>query len=143
MATFEIQGPDGKTYQVEAPDMQSAAAALGSFAQPAGGSSVDQGNLGAFRQGGSDLEKTANDFVTGFANGGTFGFGDNIAAGIGGVDSMLRGQGFRRGHDATLEIVRDGMDEARRESPAATTIGEIGGGAIPAAAGGLAVSGGK
>lgn len=32
MATFEIQGPNGKTYEVEAPDMESAVAALGQMA---------------------------------------------------------------------------------------------------------------
>lgn len=34
MAVFEIQGPDGKVYEVDAPDMQQAAAAMSQFSQP-------------------------------------------------------------------------------------------------------------
>lgn len=34
MASFEMQGPDGKTYEVEAPDMQSAVAALQGLSPP-------------------------------------------------------------------------------------------------------------
>ena len=37
MAKFEIQGADGKVYEVEAPSMEAAAEAMASFAQPAGG----------------------------------------------------------------------------------------------------------
>ena len=38
MAIFEVQGPDGKTYEVEAPSMEAAAEAIGSFgAMPKGG----------------------------------------------------------------------------------------------------------
>lgn len=34
MASFEMQGPDGKTYEVEAPDMQAAVSALQGMTQP-------------------------------------------------------------------------------------------------------------
>lgn len=37
MAVFEIQGPDGKTYEVDAPDMQAAVAAIKKMAAPAPG----------------------------------------------------------------------------------------------------------
>ena len=34
MAIYEIQGPDGKTYEVDAPDQQSALTAFQSFSAP-------------------------------------------------------------------------------------------------------------
>lgn len=125
MATFEIQGADGKTYQVEAPDMQSAAAAVSGFAQPRGGSSVNREVL-------PDGHGSALAFGTGAANGASFGFADNIAGAIGGIDSMVRGNGFRRGYDATLDIVRDGMAEAQQKHPMAYGTGEVGGAVAPA-----------
>jgi hypothetical protein len=93
---------------------------------PAGGSAVNP-------QAVSELRDKSRAMATGAANGASFGFGDNIAAGIGGVDSMVRGQGFRRGYDNTLDIVREGMASDQQQNPMAYGAGEIAGAVAPAA----------
>ena len=73
MAIFEVQGPDGKTYEVEAPSMEAAAEAIGSFGDmPKGGSSANP-------EGVADFQNRALAFGANAAQGMAFGLGDDDA----------------------------------------------------------------
>ena len=88
MAIFEVQGPDGKTYEVEAPSMEAAAEAIGSFgAMPKGGSS---GNP----EGMADFQNRALTFGANAAQGMSFGLGDEASGAVAGIKSMLGGGDF-------------------------------------------------
>lgn len=93
-----------------------------------------QGGVSANPQAVDQFQGKTRAMATGAANGMSFGFGDNVAAGIGGLGSMARGQGFKRGYDDSLDIVREGMTNAQQQEPLAYGAGEIAGAAIPAVA---------
>lgn len=113
--------------EAEAMAAQPAAPRVDVSQQPQGGVSADPQAVDQF-------QSKARAMATGAANGMSFGFGDNIAAGIGGLGSMARGQGFKRGYDDSLDIVREGMSNAQRQEPMAYGAGEMAGAAIPAIA---------
>jgi hypothetical protein len=136
MAIFEIQGPDGKTYEVDAPSIEQAAAAMQSFQFPQGGSSTDSAAVGEFRDKGRAL-------ATGVANGASFGFGDNIAGVMGGLQGLAGGYGFKRGYDDTVGMAREGMARDAAANPKLTTAGNLMGAAIPALAAAPAATGGS
>lgn len=122
MATFEIQGADGKTYQVEAPDMESAAAAVSSFAPPAGGSAVNQENLGAFQSG-------ANSTIRGGAQGLTLRTGDEILGGLGALNALRYGARPSEAYQTHRDGSREANSAAKEAHPGLYTTGEILGGA--------------
>lgn len=128
MAIFEVQGPDGKVYEVDAPSAEEAAAAIGSFGPaPKGGSSVDPAAVGEFQ------DKTRA-FGTGMANGASFGLGDNIAGVIEGTKEMLQGRSFGRGYDYGTGMAREGMAREEAANPGLVATGNIAGAALPAIA---------
>jgi len=93
----------------------------GMVEQPApGGSSTNSEAV-------SDLRDKGRALMTGVADGASFGFGDNIAAGIGGMGSALRGQGFSRGYEDTLGIAREGMARDKQDNPMLYGSGNIAG----------------
>lgn len=57
----------------------------------------------------------------------TFGTFDEIVGTIGGIDSMVRGEGFGRGYDRAAFVARDNLDQYRQRQPAAAMAGEVGG----------------
>ncbi|MDI9407820.1 MAG: hypothetical protein QM523_01075 [Candidatus Pacebacteria bacterium] len=137
MAIFEVQGPDGKTYEVEAPSMEAAAEAINSFGpMSAGGVSTDSEGVSEFtRKGGAMLN--------GIHNGISFGFGDNLQ----GVKSALLGQSLVDGAWGTDwsgsmgERYQRGVDQARaiyaksqEVEPGAYSGGNFLGASIPAVA---------
>lgn len=151
MATFEIQGADGKTYQVEAPDMQTAAAALEGFATPSGGSSVNRAGMQGFQQGASDLGRDLSNAAVGVRNGLTLGGIDEIKGAIGGgLLGQVPGEGnfnydvpIGERYRAVRDEERALMTEARDESPVATGAGDITGALGPALLAGPIAAGGK
>ena len=107
--------------------VQAATRLKASVSGPEGGVSTNSAAVGEF-------EGKMRALGTGAANGASFGFGDNIAAAIGGAGSAARGQGFKRGYDDSLEIVREGMGRDRAAHPAVYGAGNIAGAMVPAAA---------
>ncbi|MGV0910330.1 hypothetical protein [Martelella sp. FOR1707] len=109
MPVFELQGPDGKVYEVDAPDMQTAAAAFGDI----GG---DQKQ--------ADWTYLPGAVVDGIAQGMTFGASDEIAAGL----ATATGLGGKFGdYSGNLAAERQRMAENREYAPGTSLASEIGG----------------
>lgn len=129
MAIFEIQGPDGKVYEVEAPTMEAAASAVQSLAGRPGGSSVNP-------QAVDEMQSKGRALATGLANGASFGFGDNIAGVIEGTKELAQGRSFGRGYDYGVEMARQGTALDQAANPGAMMTGNL----IGAGAQGLATA---
>lgn len=129
MAIFEIQGPDGKTYEVEAPTIEQAASAVQSLAGPKGGSSVNP-------QAVNEMQDKGRALATGIANGASFGFGDNIAGVIEGAKELTQGRSFGRGYDYGVEMARQGTALDQAANPGTMLTGNL----IGAGAQGLAAA---
>lgn len=130
MSIFEVQGPDGKTYEVEAPSMEAAAEAIGSFgAMPAGGSSANKAGVDDFKNRLTVLGANA-------ANTAGLGLGDEFTGMRAGIGSMLQGGDYLPAYQETRDKVRGDMATVNAEFPAMATTGKIAGAALP----GLAIS---
>lgn len=128
MAIFEVQGPDGKTYEVEAPSMEAAAEAIGSFgAMPAGGSSVNP-------EGVADFQNRMTTFAANAAQGMSFGLGDESSGAVAGVKSMMGGGDFLPAYRAERDDARADMATISERYPNAATAGYLTGAALPAIA---------
>ncbi len=125
MARFEIQGPDGKTYEIEASSMEEAASALESFATPKGGSSVNKPAVDDF---GARLTTLAANASNSMA----FGMGDEAMGAKEGIKSLLSGGDYLPAYRKERDAVRSDMSTIGERYPAAATTGSIGGSAIPA-----------
>lgn len=134
MSVFEVEGQDGKIYEVDAPDLATAARAVKSMTT-AGGVSTDS-------QAVSEFEGKAAALMDGAQNGASFGFGDNIAgvrAAMGqGQDaegnmqydfSGTAGERYRKGRD----LRREQYAETATAEPGLNAAGNIGGAMVPAA----------
>lgn len=153
MATFNITGPDGKKYKVTGDTAEGALSALKSMlggqpdpragrmaAAKAGTLQVSPESAAAAEdlnaQALKGMEASAyqpnqlQSFLTGAAQGGTFGFGDEIVAGLHALSPNDT-------YDAALKRTRGLLDASRRDHPVAAYGGEIVGGA---AAGGVATA---
>jgi hypothetical protein len=126
MPIFELQDPStGKTFEVEAPNVEAA--------------------VGAFKQFSSAPQKPdvsgLESFGRGALQGATFGFSDEIyGAGAGAVD-WLRGEGFN--YSKNRDEVRAANERAREANPGTYIAGEVGGGlALPFGAAGVAARSG-
>ena len=75
MATFELTGKDGGTYQIEAPNEHIAVQALTHLTEKATPTEAPKESPG--------ILKTVDDYVRAAANGMTFGLADRFAAGMG------------------------------------------------------------
>lgn len=126
MAIFEVQGPDGKTYEVEAPSMEAAAEAIGSFGDmPKGGSSVNP-------EGMADFQNRALTFGANAAQGMSFGLGDESAGAVAGIKSMMGGGEYLPAYRAERDDARADMAIISERYPNAATGGYLTGAAIPA-----------
>jgi hypothetical protein len=126
MAIFEVQGPDGKTYEVEAPSMEAAAEAIGSFGDmPKGGSSVNP-------EGVADFQNRALTFGANAAQGMSFGLGDETSGAIAGIKSMMGGGEYLPAYRAERDDARADMATISERYPNAATGGYLIGAAIPA-----------
>ena len=126
MAIFEVQGPDGKTYEVEAPSMEAAAEAIGSFGDmPKGGSSANP-------EGVADFQNRALTFGANAAQGMSFGLGDEASGAVAGIKSMMGGGDYLPAYRAERDDARADMATISERYPAAATAGYLTGAAIPA-----------
>lgn len=123
MAIFEIQGPDGKTYEVEADSIEQAAQAFAPQGEQAGASESPPwgyvGTPGNYRpdvKGGGRLAAGARNALQGM----TFGFGDEIVAG---GTSLLPS----RSYATELERERERLRQNKEDYPVLSTGSEIGG----------------
>lgn len=124
MATFEIQGPDGKTYEVDAPDMQAAVAALSQIASPTATETLrnPDGTYGQPPDGFvlnpatgqmEDLRSPINPRIpTGRAA--ALGLGAGQGLGFGGFDEAVAGGSALVGGDYDYDLAR--MREAERRA---------------------------
>ncbi len=134
MAKYEVQGPDGKVYEVEAPSMEEAAAAVGSFAQPSGGSSVN-------KPAADDLKSRLTTLGANASNTMAFGLGDEAMGVKAGIGSMIGGGDFMPAYRETRDNIRGDMATVNNEFPAMATTGQLVGAALPAIAAAPAATG--
>ena len=128
MAIFEVQGPDGKTYEVEAPSMELAAEAIGSFGDmPKGGSSANP-------EGVADFQNRALTFGANAAQGMAFGLGDESQGVRAGIKSMWNGGEFLPAYQKERDAVRGDMATISEAYPTMATAGNLTGAALPAIA---------
>ena len=139
MAIFEIEGPDGAIYEVDAPDEQSA---ISGFQRMMGGEAAapKQGRLGSWSP------QSEADLIEGVAGTGTFAdmtgsgisravpFGDEIASGLNAIPRAARewfqGEGFDvpRAYDRNMQVEAELQRRRDERSPIASTVGTIAGG---------------
>lgn len=71
-------------------------------------------------------------FIDPIMQGLTFGFGDEIAGGVGGVMNMLKGKDFSEGYSKTRDVAREDLSGFQERNPIGSTALEIAG-ALPTA----------
>lgn len=134
MATFEVQGQDGQTYEVQADSLEAAVNAIASVTTPnQGGSATNPGAV-------TDLGNRMDAGFQGLHNGAFLGFGDNVQ---GGMHAALgasplnpseyfggMGERYTQGRDQ----YREQLAAKEAQFPAATTAGNLAGAMIPALA---------
>ena len=120
MATFELTGPDGASYQVEAPDQNAALAAFSSF----------QGKPPAAKEG-----ITADNLVRSFGHGFPLvgGVLDNVAATMDAATQPVLGRGSEAGTYAERKAANLAAEEAKtkgfaKEHPVVDTLANVAGG---------------
>jgi len=117
MATYEIVGPDGRTYEIEAPSQEAAVAAFQSFAQPAGGVTANPEAV-------DELQARLPVAARGALDTATFGMADELAALMASTGGMSPDLSFR---DA-LTSARGQVASDVENYPGARLAGQIGGG---------------
>lgn len=138
MATFQITGPDGKKYRVQG---ENPAGAMNALKKMLGQSSGPEGhnNVPAFVPPGVEgYDPTTGEvaepvgrmrsFLHGAADTTTFGFGDEIASGLG---SLLTD----RPRQEVLSEMRDLQEQAQEQNPMTFLAGQVGGGVAQGIAG--------
>lgn len=134
MATFEVQGQDGQTYEVQADSLEAAVNAIASVTTPnQGGSSTNPGAV-------SDLGNRMDAGFHGLHNGAFLGFGDNVQGGMNAAlganplnpSEYFGGMGNRYVHGR--DQYREQLAAKEAQFPAETTAGNIAGAMIPALA---------
>lgn len=135
MAIFEVQGPDGKIYEVDAPSMEAAAEAIGSFGNmPKGGATADPAAV-------DDLKNRLTTFGANAAQGMSFGLGDEASGVVAGVKSLMGGGDYLPAYRAERDDARADMATIGQAYPAMQTAGYLTGAAIPAITAGPAATG--
>lgn len=134
MAVYEIEGPDGQVYEIDAPDVNSAVSAMQSFA--GGGVSTNSGAVDEFKG------KVQSGF-DGLMQGGTFGFGDELAGVRGAVFGQSQGPDGNLSQDysgtmgdrytAERDKIRAQNAQSQQQNPLQFGSGQIGGAMVPAA----------
>jgi hypothetical protein len=161
--TYEVQGQDGQTYEVQADSIEQAANSVSTgqktftlaqkqalaiararrmLAESEGNQGYDAQGFPVQPQGGSstnsqavgELRSGLKSVTAGAANGASFGLADEGLGLAGGVASWLKGDGYMPGYEKARDDVRIGMDQAKQANPAEFGAGNIGGAMVPAIA---------
>jgi hypothetical protein len=109
---FEVQGPDGQTYEIDAPDQNAALSAFQAMTQQAPQTAPEGSPQAEEQPWYAQAGQAADDMARLVANGMTFGYADKIAG-------YMSGQGT----DAERAMTQD----ARNRAGGAGTVAEIGG----------------
>lgn len=126
METYEVQGPDGKIYEVQAKSMEAAVEAINSFGEmPKGGSSVN-------KESAADLGNRLTVLGANAGNAMSFGLGDEFIGAKEGVKSMLSGGDYLPAYQGARDKTRADMATVNEAYPAMATTGNLVGSAIPA-----------
>lgn len=98
MAIFEVQGPDGTVYEVDAPDMQQAAAAVRSFVKPQGPAETNmvEQSMSGVNEGIAAMAGMPVDLVTGALNLGSKGINAVAGTDIPPIEDPVGGSGSFR-----------------------------------------------
>lgn len=157
MPKYEITGPDGRRFEVEAPDQQTALSAFQQYTAsqtvsatpPAGAkpgtreyadwaaqrarSQVAAGERLNLPQV-SQHQTTQSSILDPIAQGMTFGWGDEMAAAMHGVGAMAQGGDFGSTYAQAKDHFDNSLERERRVNPGGALAAEIAGGLIPAVA---------
>lgn len=123
METYEIEGPDGRVYEIQAPSQEAAIAAFQSFQGPTGGVTVDPAAV-------DDLQTRAGVAARGALDAGMFGLSDELMGVFGAIDPQSS-------YDVARDEARLQMALDQADFPGSRLTGQIGGGV----ASGLALGG--
>lgn len=117
MPVFELQDPStGKTFEVEAPDINAAVGAFSQFSGASNGAAPQKSETGAFSAA-----------AQGIGQGLTFGFADELEGAVrGGVDALTSEKSFSDAYAERVGNARERLDAARNDQPLAFYGGEIG-----------------
>lgn len=115
MPIFEIQGADGQTYEIDAPDENSAVSAFQSQFQPIQTPQTD--SVPSWAQ-------TIDSFGRGIVNGATFGFGDNLGAGARWLGGQV-GLQPELTYDQALQEVKSQDQAVANAAPVSNVAGNI------------------
>jgi hypothetical protein len=120
MATFEISGPDGAVFEVDAPEGASEAEVM-AFAK----AQMSQAKSGSYETG----RQEGNPVVRGLMNvaqGPTFGFGDEIIGGVGGaLKTLTNGKPLSENYRATRDYARGVQDQYREDFPIGSAVTQL------------------
>jgi hypothetical protein len=114
MAVFEIQGPDGGVYQVEAADESAAVAGFKQFSSQSAAPAEKPGML-----------ETA---ARGIARGATFGLNDEAFGLMKGIGGLVSGEGFSPAYNRAVESYRARDKASQAANPITGIASEIAGG---------------
>lgn len=135
MPIFEIQGPDGATYEVDAPDEN---AALSGYQRMVGGQQSSGHNVPEYVPPGVEGYNPKSGMVEpeygkagsaamGAADTTTFGFGDELASTLAaGIESLPGRSGMSRSQ--ILAQMRGNQEDAQTQNPGSYLAGQVGGG---------------
>jgi hypothetical protein len=126
MAIFEVQGPDGKIYEVDAPSMEAAAEAIGSFGD------MPKGGVSANPEGIADFQNRGLVFGANAANAASFGLGDEAMGLKAGITSMMSGGDYLPAYQKERDAVRGDMATINEAYPTMATAGNLTGAMLPA-----------
>lgn len=115
MPIFEIQGADGQTYEIDAPDENSAVSAFQSQFQPMQTTQTD--SVPSWAQ-------TIDSFGRGIVNGATFGFGDNLGAGARWLGGQV-GLQPELTYDQALQEVKSQDQAVANAAPVSNVAGNV------------------
>ena len=126
MAVFEVQGPDGGIYEVEANDEAHALMAFKTAPSPAPAASTTAAPA-------VSPAEYAADVLRKFKQGASLGFGDEIS---GALKATLGGQGAEGGtwterYQSARDYERRMQDKASRDAPVGSAVAEIAGSIAP------------
>lgn len=127
MPIFEIEGADGKIYEVEAPDQVSAAQAFAKFQPPTVSAKATPSVEGGY-SGAPEWTKPITSFGNGIVDAVTFGFGDELGAGVSALGSRIFPWRDEATYDQELAKIRQDKKALAEQSPISNIAGQVTGG---------------
>lgn len=130
MAKYEVTAPDGKKYQIEGEGTQQEA--LDYFKQQWSAQPQQAGMLETKAK--KRVSGGVDDYVRAGFQGATFGFGDEIVAGLGSLKGLVGKGSVKDEYNRRLASERAKLEAFKEDSPIASLGLEVAGGVLPAIA---------